>query len=113
MSMVRVVPVPPNGRTEAAGTPAAAARDMARAASRRWAARALPERAAVLESAAGLMTGEADTLASAIAAASRRTAVEVWSGEIVPTVDALRWLARDGVHALRGCSGTSAPPGTS
>lgn len=77
----------------------AAACDAARSASQAWAAQPLAERAAAVEAAATLMAGDADALAS-MAAVGRRPEAEVWSGEIVPTLDALRWLARDGVRAL-------------
>lgn len=72
-----------------------------RGARQEWAGRSLAERAAVVEATASLVAEEADALASAIAGASGRPPAEVWSGEIVPTVDALRWLARHGVRALR------------
>jgi acyl-CoA reductase-like NAD-dependent aldehyde dehydrogenase len=66
-----------------------------------WAAQPLAARAAVIDAAASLMAVEAEALASALAATSRRPAAEIWSSEIVPTIDALRWLARDGAKALR------------
>jgi aldehyde dehydrogenase (NAD+) len=83
------------------GSSAAAARDVARAAREEWTPRPLDERAAVIAVAASLLAAEADDLARAVAAPGRRPLVEVWSGEIVPTIDALGWLAREGARALR------------
>jgi acyl-CoA reductase-like NAD-dependent aldehyde dehydrogenase len=73
----------------------------ARAAQPAWAARSLAERAAVIRDAATLVSRGAEALAIDITDASRRPAAEVWSAEIVPTLDALRWLGRDGAGALR------------
>jgi acyl-CoA reductase-like NAD-dependent aldehyde dehydrogenase len=80
---------------------ALAAHEAARLPRHAWGAQPLAARAAVIDAAACLMAVEADALVSAIAAASARPATEVWSGEIVPAIDALRWLARDGAKALR------------
>ena len=67
----------------------------------RWAATPLLARAHVLERAATLLATEAEAIAAELCAASGRAEDEVWGAEIVPTLDALRWLARDGTHALR------------
>ena len=85
---------------EAAGDVAGAWR-AARAAQAAWAALDLHARAAVVGRTARLLAEEAAGVAAAIGAASDRPAAEVWSGEIVPTLDALRWLARRGVRHLR------------
>lgn len=72
----------------------------ARAAQPRWAAAPLSSRARVIEAATRRLVAEAPALASAIGAASRRPLAEVWGAEIVPTLDALRWLARRGARCL-------------
>jgi acyl-CoA reductase-like NAD-dependent aldehyde dehydrogenase len=80
---------------------AAGACAAARLAQRTWAGRSLRERAALLEDAAALLATEGDALAGEIVAATSRPPGEIWSAEIVPTVDALRWLARHADVALR------------
>lgn len=109
MSEFDVLAARTTGPTEEVGTGVVAARDGARSARQVWVAQPLAERAAVIEATVSLMAGEADVLAATIAEACHRTAVEVWSGEIVPTLDALRWLARDGVEALRPTKLSRAP----
>lgn len=72
----------------------------ARSAQPWWADIAIAERAAVIGDTARRLAADAPALASAIAAASERPLAEVWAGEIVPTLDALRWLARRGASCL-------------
>ncbi len=50
---------------------------------------------------ATLLAAEADALAVELCAAGGRPEGEIWSAEIVPTLDALRWLARAGAEALQ------------
>ncbi len=66
-----------------------------------WAATPLAARARVLARAATRLAADAEALAAELRAAGGRRDDEVWSAEIVPTLEALRWLARDGAHALR------------
>jgi acyl-CoA reductase-like NAD-dependent aldehyde dehydrogenase len=66
-----------------------------------WAGLDLDARARVLARAARLLAAEAEGAAALLTRLSGRPAVEAWSSEIVPTVDALRWLARRGAAALR------------
>jgi acyl-CoA reductase-like NAD-dependent aldehyde dehydrogenase len=80
--------------------PVEAAWEAARRAGPAWAATPLAARAAVLARAAQDLAA-ADWLAQAIARASGRPLDEVWSAEVLPTVDALRWLAGSGASALR------------
>lgn len=74
----------------------AAQRHAARAAQPAWAASGLGQRAVVLESAARRLADDAATLAEALAVASRRPVASVWSTEVIPTLDALRWLCLRG-----------------
>jgi acyl-CoA reductase-like NAD-dependent aldehyde dehydrogenase len=55
----------------------------------------------VLARAARLLVEETEALPAVLGERSGRPAVELWSGEILPTLDALRWLVRDGVRELR------------
>jgi aldehyde dehydrogenase (NAD+) len=73
----------------------------ARGAWRDWARLEPDERARVIGRAAHILAAEAESIAEAIALASGRPPAEVWSAEIVPTLDALRWLARRGPRMLR------------
>jgi len=73
----------------------------AREAQPRWAALEIHRRASVLREAARRLAGDADSLAAAIVTASGRPLAEVWSAEIVPTIDAVGWLARHGPQQLR------------
>lgn len=66
-----------------------------------WARADVSTRAAVIAAAAAGLAEEADRMAQAIGAAHSRTLADVWSAEIVPTLDALRWLARRGGRWLR------------
>jgi acyl-CoA reductase-like NAD-dependent aldehyde dehydrogenase len=66
-----------------------------------WAATPLDARAHVLSRAATCLATDAEPLAARLRAAGGRPEDEVWSAEIVPTLEALRWLARDGARALR------------
>ena len=66
-----------------------------------WAATPLAARACVLALAATRLAVDAEALAAELRAADDRREDEVWSAEIVPTLEALRWLARDGARALR------------
>lgn len=65
-----------------------------------WAAEALTVRAAVLTRAARDLA-HAEWLVQELERATGRPAHEIWSAELLPTVDALRWLARSGRAALR------------
>jgi acyl-CoA reductase-like NAD-dependent aldehyde dehydrogenase len=78
-----------------------AAVGQARAAQAAWARAGLRARAAVIRDAARELAGEADRLARSIAEAQARPAADVWSAEIVPTLDAVRWLAGPGARHLR------------
>lgn len=79
---------------------AAAPVTAARAARSAWAATPVAARADVIARSATLLAAGADALAAELSVAGGRPASEVWSAEIVPTLDALRWLARDGARAL-------------
>jgi len=68
---------------------------------RHWAELDVHERAQIVGRAARILAAEAILIAEAIGVASRRSATEVWSAEIIPTLDALRWLARRGPRAVR------------
>jgi acyl-CoA reductase-like NAD-dependent aldehyde dehydrogenase len=78
----------------------AAQRLAAGAAQPAWAATPLERRAAVIEAAARTLSGEARAMAEAVTAASGRAGAAAWSAEVIPTLDALRWLARAGARAL-------------
>jgi acyl-CoA reductase-like NAD-dependent aldehyde dehydrogenase len=80
------------------GVPAACR--AARGAWRHWAQLDAQERAWVMGRAARILAAEATPIAEAIRTGSGRSATEVWSAEIIPTLDALRWLARRGPRAL-------------
>jgi len=80
---------------------AAAACRAARAAWPAWAARDLAARAGVIRRTAWLLAERGTEMADLIVEATARPAAEIWSAEIVPTLDALRWLARSGPAALR------------
>jgi acyl-CoA reductase-like NAD-dependent aldehyde dehydrogenase len=84
-----------------AANAAAAACAAARAAQPGWGALDVRVRAAVMAAAARLLAEGAPAIASAIQAATGRPGAELWSGEIVPTLDALRWLGRRGARHLR------------
>lgn len=88
-------------------SPATPVRDLAgvivqaaRAARRDWSAAGVGDRAARLRAATRLLAGEADALAAELMAGGRSEA-EAWSAEIVPTLDALRWVGARGPRALR------------
>ncbi|HEY1275882.1 MAG TPA: aldehyde dehydrogenase family protein [Thermoleophilaceae bacterium] len=66
-----------------------------------WAATSLAARADVLARAATRLAADAEALAAELRAADGRREDEVWSAEIVPTLETLRWLAHDGARALR------------
>ncbi len=72
----------------------------ARTAQPGWAASPLARRAAVLEAAARGLAGEASVFAEALAVTSGRSTASGWSAEVIPTLDALRWLARRGPREL-------------
>lgn len=72
----------------------------ARAAQAVWRLEPLARRGRHLARLATLVGGDADRLAGLIAEVSGRPLAEVWSAEVVPTVDALRWLAREGPGCL-------------
>jgi aldehyde dehydrogenase (NAD+) len=75
-------------------------RDLARRAGVEWAARSLPARGAVLRAAARELAMD-ERLVHTVASVGDRPLHEVWSAELLPTIDALRWLARAGPAALR------------
>src|SRR4030042_690707 len=88
-------------------TAAAAASDgaegrcaLARAAQPAWAALPIAARARVMEATARLLADEGPALASLLSEASGQAPAALWSAEILPTLDALRWLARDGARHL-------------
>jgi len=72
----------------------------ARAAQPAWAALPIAARARVVEATARLLADEGPVLAALLAEASGQPAAALWSAEILPTLDALRWLARDGARGL-------------
>lgn len=78
----------------------AAAVPAARGAWRDWARLEAGDRARVIGRAAYILAAEADSIAETIALASGRPPAEVWSAEIVPTLDALSWIARRGPRVL-------------
>jgi aldehyde dehydrogenase (NAD+) len=80
--------------------PALAACEAARRAGADWAAWPPGARARVLARAARELAGAA-SLVERIARDTGRDAHEVWSAELLPAVDALRWLAGPGRRALR------------
>jgi acyl-CoA reductase-like NAD-dependent aldehyde dehydrogenase len=73
----------------------------ARDAQRGWARLDLPARAAVVAATATGLAADAEGMARSVAAAQSRGLADVWSAEIVPTLDALRWLVRRGARWLR------------
>lgn len=66
-----------------------------------WAAMPLQTRARLLARAATRLAADAELVAAELRAADDRREDELWSAEIVPTLEALRWLAREGARALR------------
>jgi acyl-CoA reductase-like NAD-dependent aldehyde dehydrogenase len=72
----------------------------ARAAQPEWAALPIAARAKVMEATARLFADEGPALASLLSEASGQSPAALWSAEILPTLDALRWLARDGARRL-------------
>ena len=72
----------------------------ARRAQAAWASRDLGDRAAMVMAVMHLLAREADAMASAITRTAGRPGREVWSAELVPTLDALDWLVRRGRSAL-------------
>jgi acyl-CoA reductase-like NAD-dependent aldehyde dehydrogenase len=61
----------------------------------------LAARADVIARTAACLAAGAPGLARAVGEASGRDENDVWSAEVIPTLDALRWLARDGARGLR------------
>lgn len=84
----------------APAVPVSATREAAQRAGADWAAASLAVRGAVLARAARELAG-AEWLVQMAARAAARPVHEVWSAELLPTVDALRWLADAGRSALR------------
>jgi acyl-CoA reductase-like NAD-dependent aldehyde dehydrogenase len=87
--------------------PAVAGRDAAevavgaaRAAQRHWAALGVPARADRLRAAACVLAADSEALVTGLVA-SGRPETEAWSAEIVPTLDAVRWVAAQGPGVLR------------
>jgi acyl-CoA reductase-like NAD-dependent aldehyde dehydrogenase len=66
-----------------------------------WARLEPGARARPIALAARLLADEADGLAETVAGSSRCSVEEAWTAEIVPTLDALRWLAAAGPRALQ------------
>ncbi|UGS39235.1 aldehyde dehydrogenase family protein [Capillimicrobium parvum] len=66
-----------------------------------WAALRLPDRARYLRRAAQAVIDELDELAGVLGAEGGRERAEVIALELLPSIDALRWLAEGGVRALR------------
>jgi len=73
---------------------------LARAAQPAWAALPLAVRARVIEATARMLADEGPRLASLLSEPSGQPPAALWSAEILPTLDALRWLARDGTRHL-------------
>jgi len=73
---------------------------LARAAQHAWAALPLAARARVIEATARILADEGPRLASILSEPSGQPPAALWSAEILPTLDALRWLARDGARHL-------------
>src|SRR5512139_3714094 len=73
---------------------------LARAAQPAWAALPIAARARVMEATARLLADEGPALAALLAEASGQPPVAPWSAEILPTLDALRWLAWEGARGL-------------
>jgi acyl-CoA reductase-like NAD-dependent aldehyde dehydrogenase len=85
------------------GTTVTAAADgsaKARAAQPAWAALPLVERARAVEAAARELASEGPRFAWLLSEASGQSAAALWSAEVLPTLDALRWLAREGRRQL-------------
>jgi acyl-CoA reductase-like NAD-dependent aldehyde dehydrogenase len=66
-----------------------------------WAALRLPDRARYLRRVAQAVIDELDELADVLGREGDRAPAEVIALELLPAVDALRWLADDGVRCLR------------
>jgi len=73
---------------------------LARAAQPAWATLPLAARARVIEATARMLADEGPCLASILSEPSGQQPAALWSAEILPTLDALRWLARDGARHL-------------
>jgi acyl-CoA reductase-like NAD-dependent aldehyde dehydrogenase len=86
--------------TRAPAITAGSAGAAARIAGAAWAARPLAERAATLRRAAREL-GTAAWLVDAIVSETARPVHEVWSAELLPTIDALHWLGNSGSAVLR------------
>jgi len=73
---------------------------LARAAQPAWASLPLAARARVIEETARMLADEGPRLASLLSEPSGQPPAALWSAEILPTLDALRWLAREGSRQL-------------
>jgi len=73
----------------------------ARRAAPGWAALDAGWRARPIGRAAALLAAEADVLVDVLAAGGERPRPEAWSAEVLPTLDGLAWLAREGPAALQ------------
>jgi acyl-CoA reductase-like NAD-dependent aldehyde dehydrogenase len=73
---------------------------LARAAQPAWASLPLGARARVIEATARMLADEGPRLASLLSQPSGQPPAALWSAEILPTLDALRWLAREGSRQL-------------
>jgi acyl-CoA reductase-like NAD-dependent aldehyde dehydrogenase len=72
----------------------------ARKAAAAWARVELAHRGRLIARVARLMASEVEGLIDAVGSTGRRTREEIWSAELIPTLDALRWLAAEGPRAL-------------
>jgi cytochrome c553 len=77
-----------------------------------WARLDVALRAGLIARAATLLAVDADEIVDTIASCSGRPSAEAWSAELMPTLDALRWLVAEGPAALaRTPRGRLADPG--
>jgi acyl-CoA reductase-like NAD-dependent aldehyde dehydrogenase len=87
---------------DATGSRAACAVEAARRAGAAWASVEVGWRARVIGRAAALLAADADHIVDLLVAGGRRPPAEAWGAELVPTLDALRWLVAEAPGALRG-----------
>jgi len=72
----------------------------ARTGQRAWTTHSRGDRAGVIKRVARILAREAEVMAAAITSATDRSPRDVWSAELIPTLDALDWLAHGGSAAL-------------
>ena len=87
-------------RTEAVGEGSKSRCAVARAAQAAWAELPRAARARVIEATARALADLGPRLVSLVSEASGQPPAALWSAEILPTLDALRWLAREGSRQL-------------